>query len=96
MVWWLVVGTKPRQRGIRAYFEGKIGVTVRFVPSLRAKITLKKRPDLNFFEFPGEERLRKKWSAFCRRADKEFMSTKNLRVCSERFETKIREDTFSN
>ena len=49
--------------GIRTYFESKIGVTVSriwsFVPSLSAKITLKKRPDLNFFEFPGEERLRK-------------------------------------
>ena len=47
-----------------------------------------KRPDLNFSEFPGKESLRKKGSAFCRRADKEFTSIKNLHICSEHFETK--------
>ena len=56
------------------------------MPFLCAKIT--KRPDLNFSEFPGEESLRKKGSAFCRRADKEFTSIKNLHICSEHFETK--------
>ena len=48
----------------------------------------KKRPDLKFFEFPSEEKLRKKWSAFCRRADKEFESVKYLHMCSEHFEAK--------
>ena len=57
------------------------------MPSLCAKINSKKNGS-NFFEFPGEERLRKKWSAFCRRDDKEFTSIKNLHVCSEHFETK--------
>ena len=56
------------------------------MPFLYAKIT--KRPDLNFSEFPGEESLRKKGSVFCRRADKEFTSIKNLHICSEHFETK--------
>ena len=55
--------------------------------SLCAKITLTKAgPQL--FYFPGEERLRKKWSAFGCRADKEFTSIKNLDVCSKHYETK--------
>ena len=49
---------------------------------------IKKRPDLNFLEFSGEERLTKKWRAFCCHGDKEFTSIKNLHVCSEHFETK--------
>ena len=49
---------------------------------------IKKRPDLNFLEFPGEERLTKKLRAFCCHADKEFTSIKNLHVCSEHFEMK--------
>ena len=49
---------------------------------------IKKRPDLNFFKFPGEKRLSKKWRAFCCHGDKEFTSIKNLHVCSEHFETK--------
>ena len=32
----------------------------------------KTRPDLNFFYLPSKK---KKWSTFCRRADKEFQST---------------------
>ena len=52
--------------GIRAYFESKIGVTVRFVPSLCAKITLKKGRISTFSSFQAE-RLKKKWSAFCLR-----------------------------
>ena len=48
----------------------------------------KKRPDLNFFDFLSEKKLRKKWSTFCRRADKEFQSTANLRTCSQHFDTK--------
>ena len=56
------------------------------MPFLCAKIT--KRPNLNFSEFSGEESLRKKGSAFCRRADKEFTSIKNMHICSEHFETK--------
>ena len=49
---------------------------------------IKKRPDLNFLEFPGEERLTKKLRAFCCHADKEFTSIKNLHICSEYFEMK--------
>ena len=33
------------------------------------------RPDLNFFYLPSKKKLRKKWSTFCRRADKKFQST---------------------
>ena len=47
----------------------------------------KKRPDLSFFDFPSEKKLRKKWSTFCRRADKEFQSTANLHICSQHFNT---------
>ena len=47
---------------------------------------IKKRLDLNFLEFPGEERLIKKWRAFCCHVDKEFTSIKNLHICSEHFE----------
>ena len=47
----------------------------------------KKRPDLSFFDFPSDKKLRKKWSTFCRRADKEFQSTANLHICSEHFNT---------
>ena len=49
---------------------------------------IKKRPDLNFFKFPGEKRLSENWRAFCCHGDKEFTSIKNLHVCSEHFETK--------
>ena len=49
---------------------------------------IKKRPVLNFLEFPGEERLTKKLRAFCCHADKEFTSIKNLHICSEYFEMK--------
>ena len=44
--------------------------------------------DLNFFDFPSEKNLRKKWSTFCRRADKEFQSTANLHVCFQHFNAK--------
>ena len=47
----------------------------------------KKQPDLSFFDFPSEKKLRKKWSTFCRRADKEFQSTANLHICSQHFNT---------
>ena len=47
----------------------------------------KKRPDLTFFDFPIEEKLRKKWSTFCRRADKEIQSTATY-TCSQHFVTK--------
>ena len=40
----------------------------------------KKRPDLSFFEFLIDKRLRKKWSTFCRRADTEFQYTANLHM----------------
>ena len=48
----------------------------------------KKRPDLSFFDFPSEKKLRKKWSTFCRRANKKFQCTTILHICSQHFNAK--------
>ena len=61
---------------------------LRYCDISMCKNNSKKRPDLTFFDFPIEKKLRKKWSTFCRRADKEFQSTATVHICSQHFVTK--------
>ena len=55
---------------------------------------IKKRPDLNFLEFSGEERLSKKWRAFCCHADKEFTRTYIYALNILRWNKSFELDTF--
>ena len=43
------------------------------------------QPNLSYFRFPLDEKLRKKWKAFCRRADKKFNTVADPRICSQHF-----------
>ena len=43
------------------------------------------RPNLAYFAFPEDNTLRRKWIAFCKRADKKFKSLVDPRICSLHF-----------
>ena len=43
------------------------------------------RPDLSYFRFPSDQKLRKKWETFCRRADEKFKTLADPRICSQHF-----------
>ena len=43
------------------------------------------RPDLAYFAFPEDNTRRRKWIAFCKRADKKFKSLVDPRICSLHF-----------
>ena len=50
-------------------------INVRYCAISVYKSNSKTRPYLNFFYLSSKKKLRKKWSTFCRRADKEFQPT---------------------
>ena len=43
------------------------------------------RPDLAYFVFPEDNTRRRKWIAFCKRADKKFKSLVDPKICSLHF-----------
>ena len=45
------------------------------------------RPNLAYFAFPEDNTRRRKWIAFCKRADKKFKSLVDPRICSLHFKT---------
>jgi len=46
------------------------------------------RPDLNFHNFPLDEKLKKIWDQKMKRGDKKFSSNSSLFSCSEHFSEK--------
>ena len=43
------------------------------------------RPELTYFTFPEEHDRRRKWVAFCKRADKKFKNLVDPKICSMHF-----------
>ena len=43
------------------------------------------RPDLSYFGFPSNVKVRRKWETFCRRADNKFKNLSEPRICSLHF-----------
>ena len=43
------------------------------------------RPDLSYFRFPSNVKIRRKWETFCRRADNKFKNLSDPRICSLHF-----------
>ena len=43
------------------------------------------KPNLSYFRFPSDQKLRKKWGTFCRRADEKFKTLADPRICSQHF-----------
>ena len=53
------------------------------------------KPELSFFRFPSDQKLRKKWEVFCRRADEKFKTLKDPRICSQHFSEQDLKKTLS-
>ncbi|XP_068735545.1 uncharacterized protein [Montipora capricornis] len=53
------------------------------------------RPDLSYFRFPSDQKLRKKWETFCRRADEKFKTRADPRICSQHFSREDLKRTLS-
>ncbi|XP_068703808.1 uncharacterized protein [Montipora foliosa] len=53
------------------------------------------RPDLLYFRFPSDQKPRKKWETFCRRADEKFKTLADLRICSQHFSREDLKRTLS-
>ena len=43
------------------------------------------KPNLSYFRFPGNGKMRKKWEKFCKRADAKFKNLTDPRICSLHF-----------
>ena len=53
------------------------------------------RPNLSYFRFPSDQKLRKKWETFCRRADEKFKTLADPRICSQHFSREDLKRTLS-
>ena len=53
------------------------------------------KPNLSYFRFPSDQKLRKKWETFCRRADEKFKTLADPRVCSQHFSREYFKRTLS-
>ena len=53
------------------------------------------KPEVSFFRFPSDQKLRKKWEVFCRRVDEKFKTLKDPRICSQHFSEQDLKKTLS-
>lgn len=58
---------------------------VKYCAVAKCKNGSHKKPNLSYFHFPSDKKLRKKWETFCRRADEKFTMLADPRVCSQHF-----------
>ena len=52
-------------------------------------------PNLSYFRFPSDQKLRKTWETFCRRADEKFKTLADPRICSQHFSREDLKRTLS-
>ena len=48
------------------------------------------KPNLSYFHFPSDQKLRKKWGTFCRRADEKLTTLADPGICSQHFSREYR------
>ena len=53
------------------------------------------RPDLSYFRFPSDQKLRKKWETLCRGAEEKFKTLADPRICSQHFSREDLKRTLS-